>query len=597
MSNRPGWQILSNCREKGETMTRKWNAKTRSEDIGHAASKTFDLIIIGGGITGAGIARECALRGISFCLLDKNDFAFGTSSRSSKMFHGGMRYLASYDFGLVRESTGERNWLRSHLPNLVRPLGFVYPAYEKGKARPFKVWLGVKLYEILSDWLSEYKNYRKSRIFRAEFVEEFEPAIAIEEPELGRMIMAGFYYDNNCDDARVTLETIKESLGYARGDSTALNYSEVGDYLRDSSGMVRGVKVKDVLSGGAFEVRGRCVVSAAGAWTDETLASANYGEQRIYPTKGVHIVVPNERIGNRNAFSLISLDDNRFFFVLNRYRVSVIGTTDTAYYPESKNLDEPRCRKEDCDYLLRTVNRMFPHAMLTYDDIIAAFAGIRPLIKQEGAKHESDVSRRHEIFQTKDGVVAIAGGKSTTFRLMAEDLLFYLQKNKFLGQFAKPEYSKRGFSRQPFKVGLARKEFDRIAAEKGLLEAAHPEQLQYLYTQYGRSGIEILEKIRDNPPSGRPLLGGYPHCAAEIDFILEHENAPKLIDILCRRTEAQWMIWHYKQPELAEAVAAIMAPYYGWSEETKKAEVDHYIGYVEDNIRFLKEQVITEKVD
>ncbi len=569
-------------------MSRKWNAKRRSKDIENAKNKKYDLIIVGGGITGAGIARECALRGISFCLLDKNDFAFGTSSRSSKLFHGGMRYLASYEFGLVRESTGERNWLRTHLPNLVRPLGFVYPAYEKGKARPFKVWLGIKLYDILSDWFSEYKNYRKGRVFKAEFIEEFEPAVAIEEPELGRMLMAGFYYDTNCDDARVTLETIKESLDYAREESTALNYARVADYVKDSAGKVRGAVVKDVLNGDSFEVRGSCVVSAAGIWTDEALAATKYNEQRIYPTKGVHLVVPNERLGNRHAFSLISFDDGRFFFVLKRGKVSIIGTTDTAYYPESKDLDQPRCTREDCDYLLSTVNRMFPHAMLTYNDVIATYAGIRPLIKQEGAEHESDVSRRHEIFQTNDGVVAIAGGKSTTYRRMAEDLLFYLVEHGYLDNFTNPAYRKQGYSKMPFRVGITRKEFDQIAAEKGLHNTAHPEQLQYFYTQFGRGGIEILENIKKYPESGLRLFEDYPHCRAEIDYILEYENAPKLIDILCRRTEAQWMIWHYRQPELANAVAEIMASYYSWNNEEKAAEIKEYLDYVDSNVSFIK---------
>ncbi len=569
-------------------MTKIWNARNRSTDIEKAKNKKHDLIIVGGGITGAGIARECALRGVSFCLLDKDDFAFGTSSRSSKLFHGGMRYLASYDFGLVRESTGERNWLRTHLPNLVRPLGFVYPAYEKGKARPFKVWLGIKLYDILSDWFSKYKNYRKGRVFKADFIEEFEPAVAMEEPELGRMVMAGFYYDTNCDDARVTLETIKESLDYAREESTALNYARVEDYIKDSSGMVCGAIVKDIFSGDRFEVRGGCVVSAAGVWTDEALAATKYNEQRIYPTKGVHLVVPNERLGNRNAFSLISFDDGRFFFVLKRGNVSIIGTTDTAYYPESKDLDLPLCNREDCDYLLSTVNRMFPHAMLTYNDIISAYAGIRPLIKQAGAEHESDVSRRHEIFQTDDGVVAIAGGKSTTYRRMAEDLLFYLVENGYLDNFTNPAYRKQGYSKIPFKVGLTRNEFDQIAAEKDLLNAANPEQLRYFYTQFGRGGIEIMEKIKKQPESGLPLLEGFPHCMAEIEYILEHENAPKLIDVLCRRTEAQWMIWHHKQPELAKAVADIMASYYNWNDAEKTAEIKEYLDYVDINVSFIR---------
>jgi glycerol-3-phosphate dehydrogenase len=570
-------------------MPRPWSAKNRESTIQNAAAKEYDLIIIGGGITGAGVARECALRGISFCLLDKNDFAFGTSSRSSKLFHGGLRYLASGEFGLVRESTGERNWLRHHLPNLVRPLGFVYPSYQKSKATPLTIWLAVKLYDLLSNCFSEYKNYRKAKIFKAAFLEEFEPALADSVSELGNLTMAGFYYDTNCDDARVTLETIKESLDLAEGTSSALNYTQVTDYLHNPAGRVCGVKATDTHSGSAFEIRGKCVVSAAGIGTDEVLSAAGYSNARIYPTKGVHIVVPAARLGNLHAISLVSLDDQRFFFVLRRGPVSIIGTTDTAYYPESKDLDQPRCNREDCDYLLRTVNKMFPHAMLTHADIISAYAGIRPLIRQEGAKHESDVSRRHEIFATENGVVAIAGGKSTIFRRMAEDLLFYLFEHDLIEKAGPKEFHKRGFSKQPYKVGLTRKEFDQIAAEKNLPATAHPDQIAHFYTQYGRGGLEILEVIKRIPESGKPLLEGYPHCAAELVYILEFENTAKLIDLLCRRTEAQWMIPHHEQPELADAAATIMASYYGWTEERRVTEIETYLDYVANSVRFLQQ--------
>ena len=569
-------------------MIRNWSAINRKEMIDEVTATAFEVVIIGGGITGAGIARECALRGISFCLLDKNDFAFGTSSRSSKLFHGGLRYLASGDFGLVRESTGERNWLRCHFPNLVRPIGFVYPSYSKSKSTPLKVRMAVLLYDLISDSFSKFKNYRRGRIFKASFVEELEPAVTLEDPDMGKMTLAGYYYDTNCDDARITLEIIKESLDYAKGMSKALNYARVTNFIKDKSGRIIGVTVNDELDGKEFSIKGNAVVSAAGVWTDELLAAANSSGERIYPTKGVHITVPAERLGNRNAFSLVSLDDGRFFFVLRRGKVSLIGTTDTAYFPESRNLDEPWCTREDCDYLLRTVNRVFPHARLTDDDIISAYAGIRPLIRQEGAKHESDVSRKHEIFQTKDGITAIAGGKSTTHRRMAEDLLFYLLRQGLIKKFTRPEYTRPGYSKQPFKAGIGRREFDRILVEKGLTGTAHPDQVDYFYTQFGRGGVEILERIKINPKEGEPLLKGYPNCSAEIKHILENENVPRLCDLLCRRTEAQWMIWHYLQAELAAAVAEIMAVYYGWSSDKKTLEINDYLAYVENNIRFLK---------
>ncbi len=564
-----------------------WSAGNRKQALDLAQQQIFDLVIIGGGITGAGIARECALRGLSFCLLDKNDFASGTSSRSSKLFHGGLRYLASGEFGLVRESTSERNWLRCHLPNLVRPLGFVYPSYENYKAKPLLVLLAVLLYDLFSDCFSEYKNYRKSRIFKASFIEEFEPAVALEDSELGKMTIAGFYYDTYCDDARVTLEIIKESLAESMGRSAALNYAQVDGFIKDWESKVNGVTVTDSMSGGTFEVRGSCVVSAAGIWTDQVLSATDYNRERIYPTKGVHLVVPAERLGNRNAFSLVSLDDGRFFFILRRGKVSIIGTTDTAYYPESSSLDEPWCTREDCAYLLRTVNRIFPRSRLTDTDIIGAYAGIRPLIRQEDAKHESDVSRNHEIFSTADGVVAIAGGKSTTHRRMAEDLVFYLVREKFLNPFEKPEQMKRDFSKVPFKVGLTRKEFDRLAGEKGLSETAHPDQQEHFYSQYGRGGLAILETIKVNPSSGKPFLVGYPFCEAEVLYILEQENAPKLMDVLCRRTEAQWLVWHHMQDKLAEPVASVMARYYNWSGETKSQEIGQYLDYIGKSVRFL----------
>ncbi len=561
-----------------------WNTKGRSEDLKRASAQEFDLVIIGGGVTGAGVAREAALKGYSFIILDKNDFAFGTSSRSSKLAHGGLRYLSGGEFGLVRESVTERNWLRNHLPHNVRPLGFMYCIYENSKDKVRTIRMALRIYDWLSNIKSDFKNYRKAKFFSPEFVEEFEPCVTREEKELGKLKWAGFYYDTNIDDARLTLETIKEGL-QINESSVALNYTKVESYIKDG-GRVQGVKVRDELSGETFEVKGKAVIACGGIWSDEVMAGTDFDSKKIYPTKGVHIVVPNERVGNRNGFGIRSFDDGRFFFVLRRGKVTVIGTTDTDYYKESSNLDEPWCTKEDSDYLLRTVNRIFPHAQLTEDDIIGTYAGIRPLIKQEGAANESAVSREHEIFESKDGVVAMAGGKLTTYRLMAEELLNYLVDKSYIPGYSKPEYKKSGYTKQPFKVGMWRKDFDKEVTAKGLDQISWPDQLDYLHQQYGKQAITILENIKANPAKGEALLEGYEHCAAEIDFILENECAPKLVDVLCRRTEAQWMIWHHKQTELAAKVGEIMAGFYGWDEAKKQAEIDEYLAYVKKTIWF-----------
>lgn len=562
-----------------------WNPKNRVLDLESARGRHFDVVIIGGGITGAGIARECALRGLSFCLLEKKDFAFGTSSRSSKLFHGGMRYLSSFEFGLVRESATERNWLSCHLPHLVRPLGFIYSSFEKGKDRPYMVRAAMKLYDILSDWFNPFHCFKRSKILKPSALADLEPAFTEKDPDLGRLLLAGYYFDTSCDDARTTLETIRESLHCSAGASVALNYTRVEGFLKDPCGKVRAVTAIDQFSGESLTIRGKAIVSAAGIWTDEVLARAGKHEPKIYPTKGVHLVVPNERVGNRNAFGIRSFDDGRFFFVLRRGKATLIGTTDTPYDPESNNLNEPWCSKEDCDYLLRAVNRLFPRANLTYEDIIGTYAGIRPLIREEGAKKASDVSRNHRIFTTPDGLVAIAGGKSTTFRRMAEDLLFYLVKEGVLPPLQDVAHRRRGFTKQPFLVGITRDEFARQADEQNF--QADPDLLEYLYQQYGREALRILTRIRDNPASGQPLLKGYPHCEAEIRHILTYENAPKLIDVLCRRTEAQWLIWHHKQPALANAVARIMADDYHWAPEQTQAEIEEYLDYVQNTVKFI----------
>lgn len=552
-----------------------WNMKSRNNFIRQIQKDEFDLVIIGGGITGAGVAREAALRGISFCLIDKNDFGYGTSSRSSKLAHGGLRYLSRGDFNLVRLSTTERNWLRNHVPHLVRPAAFVTNSYKNTGYTPGTLRLGMFLYTFLSDTFSRFKNYKKHVYIKPSRIREFEPALLTEGLELSAL-----YYDTNVDDSRLTLETVKEAVQWSGGKSAAVNYLQATDFMQNVKGMIYGVFVKDHLTGQRFSIRGKAVVNATGIWTDEILKLTGKTDAVTRPTKGVHIIVPNSRIGNRNAIGLKSIDDGRSYFILQRDGVSVIGTTDTDY---KGSLDDPFCTKEDCDYLFHTVNHLFPEAKLTARDIISAYAGIRPLVREKG-KAESSVSRKHEIIDSGMGLVTIVGGKLTEFRRMAEDTLFVLFKKRYI----KPVKAVRNYSKKPYRIGMTLEAFNKAVMDEKLAPFASYEQLKHFHAQYGRGGLDILKRIRRDSRQGALLLDGYPFTRAEIEYILENEMVCTLKDLMCRRTEMQMLVWHHRQRELAVKVADIMGPYLGWNQEKKNSEIRNYLNVIDRSVGFLK---------
>ncbi|MHA1475564.1 MAG: glycerol-3-phosphate dehydrogenase/oxidase, partial [Promethearchaeota archaeon] len=333
-----------------EIVNINWSALNRNKDIKRLEEEEFELVIIGGGVTGAGIAREAALRGIKTAIIDKNDFGFGTSSRSSKMAHGGFRYLSQNEFKIVRESTTERNWLRNHFSHNVRPLMTSIGGFTDKKISPTEVKLGLGFYDFLSDFGSKFKQYKKHKIYTR------EEAIK-EEPNLNftGLKNMGQYYDTNLDDSRLTLESIKESK--IIGEVVALNYVKAEDFILNDLGKIKGIKVIDVETGKKFEIKGNQFINATGIWTDELLK--NYPRKVIRPTKGVHIVVPGDRVGNKHAFGVFRMDDGRVVFILTRNEFTLIGTTDTDYKLGEKgkpneDLDFPYCTKEDGDYLIET---------------------------------------------------------------------------------------------------------------------------------------------------------------------------------------------------------------------------------------------------
>jgi len=375
----------------------------RAQTIQELSKTSYDIVIIGGGITGGGIALDAASRGLEVALVEKGDFASGTSSKSTKLIHGGLRYLKQFDFWLVKEVGSERAIVHKLAPHLVLPEKMLLPLIENGSYGKWLTSIGLKVYDILAQVSGDDKR---------KMLEKKE-ALKME-PLLPKKILkgAGYYAEYRTDDARLTIETIKTSLQHG---AKALNYAEVTDFIYNDE-KVAGVIVKDMLSGEGFEIRSKYVISAAGPWVDE-LRSVNNSKKgkRLHLTKGVHLVFPHEKLPVKHSV-YFDIPDGRMMFAIPRGKVTYIGTTDTNY---DKDKDHVEVDLADAIYLISAVNNMFPKINLEMDDIVSSWAGLRPLIHEEG-KSTSELSRKDEIFVSDSGLISMAGGKLTGYRKMAE---------------------------------------------------------------------------------------------------------------------------------------------------------------------------------
>ena len=550
---------------------KSWNLKNRDNFIKRLQETQFDIVIIGAGITGAGVAREAAMRGLKVAIIDMQDFAAGTSSRSSKLGHGGIRYLSHGDIDLVKEALRERNWMRAHIPHLIRPIPFLFVELEGGKYKKRDIRGAAKIYDFLSDNNSEFKNYKKFQMLSAEEIAKVEPEY-IREGNLGGAI----YYDTNLDDARLTLETIKEAV--IRG-AIAVNYCKVNGYIKNDD-MITGVKCIDLENNLNFEIKSKLVVNATGVWTDQLID--DYPEDvphpLIRPTKGVHLQYRRKHINNNNAAIVFSITDGRAFFVLPRDKdYTLIGTTDTDFKGDLAN---PFCTKQDADYLIESTKHYFPNAELDYKNILSTYAGIRPLVMQKG-KSESDISRKHIIFFSRSGLLTITGGKLTEWRAMAEDLFNHIEDEK-LFQNAKRE---KHFSKQKFLIGLDRKVWLEYLANYD--SQIDPDITDHMYHQYGKGAIKILEMIKQDSSLGEKIIEENNFIKAEIIYSLRFELTIHLIDVFCRRTEMALWIDHRNASEAAAIVADIMAKEYHWSEDKKENEIQEYLEYIKKTVSFI----------
>ena len=549
-----------------------WTFKNRTKIISEMQKSQYDIVIIGAGITGAGIAREAAMRNLKVAIVDMQDFAAGTSSRSTKMAHGGLRYIGHGEMDLVKKATRERNWMRVQIPHLVRPIPFFLPFIDGWKYKKRDLVGAVKIYDFLSDDKSEFKNYKKYKTLTKEEVHEMEPEFS-KERLLGGLI----YYDTNIDDARLTIEILKEAI--IRG-ANAVNYCKVYGYIKSESKIV-GIKCRDLENNSEFVVRGKLVINATGIWTDELLE--NYPETvskpLIRPTKGVHLLYKREHVGNKIACGLYSEVDNRYFFVIPRNeKYSLVGTTDTDYQGD---LADPYCNKDDADYLINSVKKYYPKSNLRYENILSTYAGIRPLVMQKG-KSESEVSRQHVIFFSDDNLLTIAGGKLTEWREMAEDLFDHIVERNIYSEIKRDKH----WSRKPFIISIKKEDWLEIVKTSGVkLDNAISD---HLYQQYGKGAIKIFDMIQIDESLKARILDENDFIVAEILYVLKYELSPHLIDVFCRRTEMSLWIHHQRAAEAAEKVADIMQKEYSWDDETKNNEIQTYLDYVKKTVSFIK---------
>jgi len=548
-----------------------WNYKNRDKIIKKLQETYYDIVIIGAGITGAGVAREAAMRGLKVACLDMQDFAAGTSSRSSKLGHGGIRYITHGDLDLVKEALHERNWMRAHIPHLIRPIPFLFVELEGGKYKKRDIKGATKVYDFLSDKDSEFKNYKKSRMVSPEEIFELEPEY-IREGNLGGAV----YYDTNLDDARLTLEIIKEAV--IRG-AVAVNFCKVKSYIKDN-GIIVGVNCTDLENDIDFEVKTKLIVNATGVWTDQLIDiyPNEIPNPLIRPTKGVHLQYRRKHINNRNAAIVFSKKDDRAFFVLPRNEeFTIIGTTDTDFKDDLAN---PYCKKEDADYLIASAKFYFPNAQIGYENILSTYAGIRPLVMQKG-KSESEVSRKHIIFFSEDGLITITGGKLTEWRAMAEDVFKYITNENLFPTAIR----EKNFSKQPFIIGLEKEDW---AKELKQAEVEIENDIaDHIYQQYGKGAIKILELIKEDASLEDKIIEENNFIKAEVVYALRYEMTPHLIDVFCRRSEMALWIDHKKAFEAANKVAELMAKEYSWDENKKNEEIEFYMDYINKTTSFI----------
>ncbi|HOZ57587.1 MAG TPA: glycerol-3-phosphate dehydrogenase/oxidase, partial [Nakamurella multipartita] len=525
----------------------------RAANFDRLGAETFDVLIIGGGVVGAGAALDAVTRGLSVALVEARDLASGTSSRSSKLFHGGLRYLEMFEFGLVREALAERELMLTKIcPHLAKPVSFLYPLSKPGIERPY-VASGLIMYDTMGGARSVPRHKHLTRAGALRLV-----------PALRRDALVGGiqYYDGQVDDARHTLSVARTAAAYGAVIRTS---TQVVGFLKESD-RVAGVRVRDVETGAETEVKARVVINATGVWTDELQRlSGGRGRFKVRASKGVHLVVPRDRIASESG--IILKTEKSVLFVIPWKSHWIIGTTDTDWHLD---LAHPAATKADIDYILDHVNKVLA-VPITHEDIEGVYAGLRPLLEGE-SDQSSKLSREHAVARVAPGLIAIAGGKYTTYRVMGADAV------DAAGEDLPGRINPSCTAEVPLVGALGYQalvnQADRLAATHGV----HPYRIRHLLDRYGSEIHELLAPA--NGPDGdrsllQPIPGAPDYLQVEARYAVTHEGALHVEDVLARRTRIS-IEYAHRGTESARRVAEIMAAVLGWSAAQIDDEVAAY---------------------
>ena len=535
----------------------------RSDALKALAGERFDVVVIGGGITGAGVALDAASRGYSVALLERADFASGTSSRSSKLVHGGLRYLRQFELGLVREALVERQLLVALAPHLVRPLPILVPAFDG--ARPDRlVGVGLNLYDVMArsgrrsrrgaslEEGEESWSPARHRVVDGAEVSELLPALAAREPTGGYL-----FYDCQTDDARLVLTVLGEAERFGAICANGLAVEELTIERRRAT----GVLARDVASGDSFVVAATHVVNATGVWADRLRGEELHDETelpQIRPSRGTHITLANEALPLR-AGAIVPAGGGRTIFALPWLGRTLIGTTDDDYEGSLEHIAPPAA---DVQYLLAAVNDFFA-TRLRFEDVTAAFAGVRPLISTGDAKTSVDISRKAELYETSSGMITITGGKLTTFRRMAKMTVDRIVERDALDAPCRTHEIPLGAPVDP--EALPR------------VEGVAAEAYAALAARYGHAAEEVLRLAAANRQLAGPIVTGFPDLLAEAAFAARHEQARGLGDVLLRRTRLGLLAAReLTDPQLLRPLVDGLGGELGWDGARRALEIERF---------------------